>query len=447
MPKTWKDRPGNVAVLDENPFMRMFIGEVLRQDGHGVHDFERSEDLLDGGNLDRLEVLVAELAPDSAAGLALIERLRSSRPRLEIVVVTRSADVDTAVRAMRTGVFDYLLRPVEPEVLKLTVARALEKRRLLEQNRALQRSLDLALAAQRVLASDSVERLAETTLQSLLTHLSGAAGTASVGSALCIRNLEVQQADRAVSRMQQTPAGVVSACDASDVAPGLGHGMVAQLGSGDESVSAWVARPIGSAEPSGEDLADSEFLLRHALNALVNAKTYARARDEALRDSLTGLYNARYLEEALSFSIKNSEFNNTTVAVLFADIDHFKQINDQHGHLVGSKVLIEMGRVLMRCVREGDVVARFGGDEFVLLLEHANADGGLRVAERVRRTIEQHTFLAREGNSIKLTVCIGIACYPDHAANSRALCDLADGAMYRGKATTRNTVNLAEPAR
>lgn len=443
MPKTWKDRPGNIAVLDENPFMRMFIGEVLRQDGHSVHDFEHSAGLLDGTGLDQAEVLVAELAPDSVAGLALVERLRSSRPRLEIVIVTRSADVDTAVRAMRAGVFDYLLRPVEPDVLKLTVARALEKRRLLEQNRALQRNLELALAAQRVLASDSPEQLAETTLQALLTHLAAAAGTASVGSALCIRNLEVHQADLAVAQMLQVPLGSLAACDASSVAPGLGRGMVARLGSGEESVSAWAARPIGFNEPSRDDLEGVEFLLRHALNALVNARTYARARDEALRDSLTGLYNARFLEEALSFSIKNGEFNNTPVSVLFVDIDHFKLINDEHGHLVGSKVLVEMGRVLMRCVREGDVVARFGGDEFVVLLEHADADGGLRVAERIRRAIDQHMFLAREGSKIRLTVCIGLACYPEHGASARVLCDLADGAMYRGKATTRNTVNLA----
>ncbi|MBN2359620.1 MAG: diguanylate cyclase [Deltaproteobacteria bacterium] len=447
MRENWKDRPGSIAVLDGNPFMRMFIGEVLRQDGHGVHDYERGQDLIDEPDLDQLEVLVAEIAPDSAAGLALIERLRIGKPRLEIVVVTRSMDVDTAVRAMRAGVFDYLLRPVEPEVLKLTVARALEKRRLLEQNRSLQRSLELALAGQRVLASESPDQLAETTLQALLTHLLGAAGTVSVGSALCIRNLEVHEADKAVALMQQAVPGSAVACDASAVGSRFGRGMVARFGTAEQNVSAWICRPVGYAEPGREDLGEAEFLLRHALNALINARTYARARDEALRDALTGLFNARYLEEALSFSIKNGEYNSTPVAVLFADIDRFKEVNDHHGHLVGSKVLVELGRVFSRCVREGDVVARFGGDEFVLLLEHASAEGGLRVAERIRRTVEQHTFLAREGSNVRLTICIGVACFPDHGADPRELCALADGAMYLGKAGTRNTVHLASVAR
>ncbi len=129
--------------------------------------------------------------------------------------------------------------------------------------------------------------------------------------------------------------------------------------------------------------------------------------------------------------------------VLFMDLDHFKAVNDQHGHLSGSRLLVEVARVLRSCVRDEDVVVRYGGDEYVVLLVGIDSGGGLKVAERIRRAIEDHRFLSREGSRVRVTASIGLASFPEHADEKAAILDFADRAMYRGKQSTRNVVYIA----
>ena len=160
-------------------------------------------------------------------------------------------------------------------------------------------------------------------------------------------------------------------------------------------------------------------------------------------DDLTHLFNSRYLQLVLDKEFKALATNDKPFALAFLDLDYFKSINDTHGHLVGSKLLVEVARVLKNCVRDNDIVCRWGGDEYVLLLRGTDSGGALKVAERIRRSIESHRFLAREGFSLSISTCIGIASYPEHAQDQETLLDLADRAMYRGKKGTRNIIYMA----
>ena len=158
----------------------------------------------------------------------------------------------------------------------------------------------------------------------------------------------------------------------------------------------------------------------------------------------TGLRNARFLRVTLDRLISRES---QPFTLLFLDIDRFKLINDQFGHLQGSRLLVEAARVIRGCVRDIDIIARYGGDEYTIALVDTDSGGGLKVAERVRRAMEEHRFQARENLEIGVTLCIGVAsCYPEHARDRDALIHLADAAMYRGKRGTRNVVYLATPA-
>jgi diguanylate cyclase (GGDEF)-like protein len=160
-------------------------------------------------------------------------------------------------------------------------------------------------------------------------------------------------------------------------------------------------------------------------------------------DDLTHLYNMRYLHLVLDREVKNAQQTDGTFSLLFMDLDHFKAVNDTHGHLVGSRLLVEVGRVLKGCVRERDIVVRYGGDEYVVLLRNTDSGGALKVAERIRRTMENHHFMPREGVSLSLTTCVGVASFPEHARDKATLLDMADRAMYRGKRGTRNVIYMA----
>ncbi|NJD61738.1 MAG: GGDEF domain-containing protein [Deltaproteobacteria bacterium] len=198
----------------------------------------------------------------------------------------------------------------------------------------------------------------------------------------------------------------------------------------------------------GIDVLDSPFLnffYRQARFALLNAERSVQTQNLIYIDDLTKLYNSRYLNVVLDRELKRSERYRNFFSVLFMDVDFFKRVNDAYGHLVGSRVLVEVGAVLRSCVRETDTVVRYGGDEFVVLLVETNAEDALLVAERMRKMIECKTFGQDFGLAIRLTISIGIAAFPEHASSKQHLLSMADQAMYRGKDSTRNVVYLATP--
>jgi two-component system cell cycle response regulator len=184
---------------------------------------------------------------------------------------------------------------------------------------------------------------------------------------------------------------------------------------------------------------NAAFLCRHLAIALRNLGRLKQVEHLAYLDDLTHLYNTRYLDVALGRELSGGK----PFSVLFMDLDHFKSVNDQHGHLSGSRLLVEVGRVLRSCVRDEDVVVRYGGDEYVVVLTGIDSGGGLKVAERIRRAIEDHRFLSREGARVRVTASIGLASFPEHAGTKAEILDFADRAMYRGKKSTRNVVYIA----
>jgi len=180
--------------------------------------------------------------------------------------------------------------------------------------------------------------------------------------------------------------------------------------------------------------------------ALSNSARVAEAERLSQTDDLTRLHNARYLRQYLVGELKRARRYGSHVTAFFLDLDDFKQVNDRHGHLVGSHVLMEMAGVILASVRDTDVVARYGGDEFVVVLPETGMEMGLRVAERVRERISAHTFSGGRNLRLGLTASFGVAAFPDHAQSPQQLIARADTAMYEAKAARKNCVRHAAEA-
>ena len=180
--------------------------------------------------------------------------------------------------------------------------------------------------------------------------------------------------------------------------------------------------------------------------ALANALRMQRAEALSVTDDLTSLYNSRYLSQVLRREVKRASRSLRPLSLLFLDLDGFKSINDTHGHLYGSRALVEAALVIRSSARETDVVARFGGDEFALVLPDTGSEGARAVGERVRERIAAHEFLQADGLRIRLTASVGVATLPDSAASEEALIQAADQAMYRVKDRGKNGICVAEPS-
>lgn len=186
-----------------------------------------------------------------------------------------------------------------------------------------------------------------------------------------------------------------------------------------------------------------EEALAPAAVALDNALRIARAEALSVTDDLTSLYNSRYLGQVLRRETKRATRNGRPLSLLFIDLDGFKGVNDNHGHLAGSKALVEAADVIRASARETDMIARYGGDEFALLLPDTGSDGATSVGERIRDRIAAHRFLASDGLSIRLTASVGVATLPDAATSFEGLVRAADMAMYRVKARGKNGIAVA----
>ncbi len=186
------------------------------------------------------------------------------------------------------------------------------------------------------------------------------------------------------------------------------------------------------------------LLFEPAALALDNASRMQRTQRLTVTDDLTQLFNSRYLSEVLRREGRRSVRTRQPLSLLFIDLDGFKEFNNTYGHQRGSRVLVEAGAVIRNCVRATDVVARFGGDEFSVVLPNTGSDRAMAVADRVRTRLSSHRFLASEGFNCRLTASAGVATLPEVVPTVDRLLQAADDAMYRVKAHGKDGIRLAD---
>ncbi len=190
----------------------------------------------------------------------------------------------------------------------------------------------------------------------------------------------------------------------------------------------------------GRDLALLEALADFAAIALENARHVQRIHELTITDDCTSLYNARHLNFILETEIYRSQRYDYEFSLVFIDLDHFKKVNDTFGHLMGSKLLAEVGEKIKTHCRLIDFAFRYGGDEFVLLLPQTSKESAIVVARRLHRLIRESTWLQAENLNIRVTPSVGVASYPADSRTKADLLHLADEAMYVVKNSTRDGV-------
>ncbi len=456
---------GRILVIDDDAFFRVLCSDMLAGCGYSVKTASSGKEALAVLEDESFDIVVTDLVMPDLSGIEVLERVKQQNTLTDVILVTGHGSIESAIAALRSGAFDYIMKPLNEAELLHTVGSCMEKRKLLEENQEMRQSLRLFEVSRAISTTLDIPRLYELTLDALLQTVPAESGIATFHESdlrtLAVkasRHIDPEQAERLAGffkavfeREYDGRPGIIvfskTELDFREGGPlgGFGSFIVAPLAKGQKAIGFFILLSRKPKEDfSDKDLLNASFIADHASTAYENAEKYADAKGIAFIDSLTNLYNAKYLDLVLDKEIKRADRLRMPVTVLFLDLDNFKNVNDSNDHLVGSRVLVELGHLLLKCVREVDTVIRYGGDEFVIILADADHKVATSVADRIRTTIERHEFVQSEENLVlRITASIGVATYPTHTRDMRELLKAADKAMYKAKDLSRNTVFVA----
>jgi diguanylate cyclase (GGDEF)-like protein len=446
-----------ILIVEDDRFFRELYADLLRKAEYSVRVACSGEEALVLLEDSCYGLVVTDLTMPGISGLELLVKIKSQDPSIDVILVTANADLESALFSLKHGARDFLIKPINSDELLHAVRLCMEQRRLLDENVELRNMLGLLQTSQALSSCLDLDGVCHLAVDALAREVGVGRGLGLVWLDGDFVIKEMKGIDEATATLLYT--SLASLLRKRSARKGLPVRMLLPQGHDEfcrvdlrealffhfitkNSCSGMVIlfNDPYSALPQLKNERNIRFLEEHGARALDNALRYTSTRDMLYIDELSGLFNYRYLKVALEREIKRADRYSTQLSVVFLDLDNFKGVNDTYGHLVGSNLLRELGLILKKSVREVDVLIRYGGDEYTIILVETGPDTARQVGERIRRMIEKHIFSAREGYQVKLTASLGFACYPDDTTGIDELLTMADKAMYAGKAAGKNCV-------
>lgn len=417
------------------------------------------------------ELVVTDLILPDGSGLDIISLWRKQFPQSPILALTAFATVENAVETMKLGAFDFLRKPVQEEELVLVLRKAHEHAELLRENETLSSAVRILSMAQTLAGIGEKNQLLKTFGRLLYRETKAQECfvfyyQAGKKHAECLLDLRQPGMARVapetilsgvlyplLSNREPPPENFAALDVTTPLMPHMHErkdeqALIIELNSptGNSAFVVLFDRFYGfTHSPHKEELFPIVVQAARTLQGLDVATALS------FIDELTGLYNQRFLEVALAQEIARANRYGTPVSLLFFDLDKFKQINDVHGHVVGSQIIKEAARIFRSQIRDTDQLLRYGGDEFCAILPNTPLGGAAKLAERIREAFETTFFDVREitqvesARNLNVTASIGLAAFPECAQSALDLIQKADDAMYVSKRNGKNCVSIAKP--
>ena len=443
----------SILIVDDELFFRKLYRDLLLEEGYRVDVCDNGADAIALLQQRQFDLVLTDMVMPGRGGLEVLRAAKVLPNPPDVILVTGHASLKSAIDALKNGARDYLIKPFNPDELKHLVRNCLDQRKLLTENDHLHRQIHLFQTGQSLSSLIDLDRLIPQALDVLLREMQASVGCAftlkdgAIPSLTELKNLPAEFAEQLINALlpqfdDSTSLGQPS----SDVAVKLAKLQqqreqiwMLPLRDGDVLKGGIVICDVTAHVVAPASLADLRYLCDQIALAFENACRYQDAQELMYTDDLTGLYNHRFMQISLSREIRRSKRYGLKFSLLFLDLDRFKEINDNYGHLAGSAALQEVGHLLVDCVRDVDTLFRFGGDEFAAILVETDDRTARIVAERIRKVIEAHAFLKERETPSYVTVTAGFATFPTDAIEKEKLLDLADQAMYAGK-VSRNVI-------
>jgi diguanylate cyclase (GGDEF)-like protein len=404
----------HVLVLDDEPLLRSLVSKTLESMGHRVAQAENLAAAREIIEQVPIELVLSDISLIGESGLDLLHELDPRSSDIAVVMMTGNSDAQTAIDCLRSGAFDYLLKPMTSQDIIEVVDRVLERQLKMKAERD---RIEEQLRVLGRFSSENPNPVMRVDMDGTLLYANGA-------SSGILDELDLGLGAKLPKHLRDLTTRARSEARAADF----------ELENSGRFYSMTVT-PIRDAEYVylyGHDISD----LKRAEYDLTCLKD--KAQKMALYDGLTGLPNRTFLEDRFSRELAACERNGTKLAVVFLDLDRFKQINDTQGHKAGDQLLASIARHLHDNVRETDTVARWGGDEFVMLLPGIeDLDHARILCERIKAKVQEEIA---EKDGFFVTMSMGAAICPDDATDPEQLLQTADAALLLVKTRARNEV-------
>jgi len=468
-----------VLVADDDAALVRTLTYILREQGAQVTALPDGERLVEQLEAETPDLLLLDIMMPKVDGLELLQRIKKD-PRwadLPVLMVSSMPPEEGTVRSFGLGAADFVPKPFRVRELLARIESHLERGRALraarEEAAARAKMVDILHEVTDSLKPDEIYHILARRVARALSKSRCSLVLAKPGDVFgtvvaayenpMLRNLRIQLSRYPeILRALETDQPVIVADVATDplfaeVRAGWQRdGIAVQIGSvvalpfrmrGEQSGVLFLRTAHGETPLGPSDAEFADTVIRNAVAAIEKAHDFAdivsdkeRLEHLAAHDALTSCLNRRALLEVLEREWDRAQRYNLVLTALMVDLDHFKTVNDTHGHLVGDSVLRQVGELLRREVRSVDAVGRYGGEEFIIVLPETALHGATIFAERVRQRVQVLNF-GSAAQPVNITVSVGVASVPDERATSyENLLAMADAALYRAKADGRNVV-------
>lgn len=433
-----------ILLADDDPRMLDSLQTLLQLYNYSVDTALGGKDAIAKLSASHYDLILLDLKMPEVSGHDVMHFMSEHNISTMTIVVSGETSLNDISKALRHGAYDYLKKPYVPEELTATVNNAVRKKLLENSNRAMQTKLNQSERLHRFIVNNSPDIIfildnnrrfsfINSKIESLLYYPRNELIGQHISS--LVADNDIEKANYFFEHANNPHLGVQTA-----------ELELKLHGPGNKTrhfeISLW---PIDDHDEKG------------GLNTRTRYRIYGTARDisermeaeafinfQAYHDLLTRLPNRALFKDRLSVAITQAQRNDTELAVMFIDLDRFKIINDSLGHTMGDRLLQAVSQRLQKCIRKGDTLSRFGGDEFTLLLpEVKNAEAAIHIAEKILSDIKQPFVIA--GHELFVGASIGIAMYPESGDTLDLLIKNADIAMYRVKKTGKNGYQMFSP--
>ena len=423
-----------IAIVEDDPDQRSNYTDAITKKGYSVNAYGGREEALEGieQELPDLAILDIILGEEVDAGFQLCRDLLAKAPDLPVIFLTERIDEIDKISGLRLGAWDYLPKPINPDILlgKVKVFLQLEEQRIkLEQ---VSKELRMSSRKNKLLLDCASEGIVGLDQEGQITFINPTACEMLSGTEENLLNSHIRQylfSEDDNPEEQWQSSDIYQQC----------------LVKGERLThSVDLFKVSGASFPAEMNIAamqNSQKKVQGAVLVFQDITERKKLEDQLLQmakyDSLTGLANRSLFMEFLEASLARNKRRSKVSAVMFLDLDHFKEINDTLGHDAGDRLLNSVAQRVKSCVREGDLVARLGGDEFAIVLDDvANAEDTRIIAEKILEALKKPHDLGETERAVGTS--IGIAAFPEAGEEPDALIKAADEAMYVAKKGGRN---------